>query len=75
MNIYAYMCKEASRVVLSLQSIKKLKCLKKLYKYLVDYLKSSTFAIDLRLRLVNFKNGANLTKNRNAENQPLTKKV
>ena len=42
---------------------------------LVSPKKSSTFAPDLRLRLVNFKNGANLTKNRNAENQPLTKKV
>ena len=42
---------------------------------LVSPKKSSTFAPDLRLRLVNFKNGENLTKNRNAENQPLTKKV
>ena len=44
-------------------------------KNLVNQKKSSTFAPDLRLRLVNFKNGESLTKNRNAENQPLTKKV
>ena len=48
---------------------------KNLLKNLVSPKKSSTFAPDLRLRLVNFKNGENLTKNRNAENQPLTKKV
>ena len=44
-------------------------------KYLVSPKKSSTFAPDLRLRLVNFKNGKNHTEKCNAENQPLTKKV
>ena len=44
-------------------------------KYLVSPKKSSTFAPDLRLRLVNLKNGKNLIKKCNAENQPLTKKV
>jgi hypothetical protein len=42
---------------------------------LVSPKKSSTFAPDLRLRLVNFENGKNHTGKRNAENQPLTKKV
>ena len=42
---------------------------------MVSSKKSSTFAADLRLRLVNLKNGKNHTENRNAENQPLMKKV
>ena len=48
---------------------------KKMPKYLVSPKKSSTFAPDLRLRLVNLKNGKNLIKKCNAENQPLTKKM
>ena len=44
-------------------------------KNLVSPKKSSTFAADLRLRLVNLKKGKNHTEKRNAENQPLTKKV
>ena len=42
---------------------------------LVSPKKSSTFAPDLRLRLVSLKKGKNLIKNGNAENQPLTKKM
>jgi len=42
---------------------------------LVGSQKSSTFAADLRLRLVNLENGKNLLKKCNAENQPLTKKM
>ena len=51
------------------------KQIKNIWKYLVGSQKSSTFAPDLRLRLVNLENGKNLLKNCNAENQPLTKKM
>ena len=51
------------------------KQIKNIWKYLVGSQKSSTFALDLRLRLVNLENGKNLLKNCNAENQPLTKKM
>ena len=44
-------------------------------KYLVDCEKSSTFAPDFALNASERLNDANDTKNRNAENQPLTKNV
>ena len=44
-------------------------------KNLVSSEKSSTFAPDLRLRLVNLKNGKKSTKKCNADNQPLTEKM
>ena len=44
-------------------------------KYLVVSQKSSTFATDFALNASERLNEANDTKNRNAENQPLTKKV
>jgi len=46
-----------------------------LLKNLVSSEKSSTFAPDLRLRLVNLKNGKKSTKKCNADNQPLTEKM
>ena len=48
---------------------------KKLSKNLVSSQKSSTFAPDFALNASERLNEANDTKNRNAENQPLTKKV
>ena len=48
---------------------------KKSPKYLVNPKKSSTFALDFALNASEQKNGANLIKNCNAENQPLTKKM
>ena len=44
-------------------------------KYLVDWEKSSTFASDFALNASERLNDANDTEKRNAENQPLTKKV
>ena len=48
---------------------------KNMLKYLVVSQKSSTFAPDFALNASERLNEANDTKNRNAENQPLTKKV
>ena len=44
-------------------------------KYLVDCEKSSTFAPDFALNASERLSDANDTEKRNAENQPLTKKV
>ena len=48
---------------------------KNMLKYLVDCEKSSTFAPDFALNASERLNDANDTEKRNAENQPLTKKV
>ena len=48
---------------------------KNMLKYLVDCEKSSTFASDFALNASERLNDANDTEKRNAENQPLTKKV
>ena len=48
---------------------------KNMLKYLVDWEKSSTFAPDFALNASERLNDANDTEKRNAENQPLTKKV
>ena len=69
------MSKEIAFVDYQLLIKKMIKWSKKLLKNLVSSQKSSTFAPDLRLRLVSLKKGKNLIKNGNAENQPLTKKM
>ena len=48
---------------------------KNMLKYLVSSQKSSTFAADFALNASERLNDANDTGKRNAENQPLTKKV
>ena len=48
---------------------------KNMLKYLVDWQKSSTFAPDFALNASERLNDANDTEKRNAENQPLTKKL
>ena len=48
---------------------------KNMLKYFVDWEKSSTFAPDFALNASERLNDANDTEKRNAENQPLTKKV